>query len=69
MAYEDFKFFIPVEKTAEEILEDVKNDIFSLEASYHKLPATEDFDKDREIVEQQIMAKRQQFEDLGGSYE
>ena len=51
MAYEDFKFFIPVEKTAEEQLEDLRNDIFSLEASYHKLPATEDFDKDREIVE------------------
>lgn len=69
MAYEDFKFFIPVEKTAEEQLEDLRNDIFSLEASYHKLPATEDYDKDREIVEAQIMAKRQEFEDLGGSYE
>ncbi len=69
MAYEDFKFFIPEEKSAEEQIQDLRNDIFSLEASYHNLPATEEYDKDREIVEAQIMAKRQEFEDLGGSYE
>jgi hypothetical protein len=69
MTYEDFKFFIPAEKSTEEQLEELKNNIFALEASYHNLGTGDDTAKDREIVEAQIMAKRQEFEDLGGSYE
>jgi len=68
MAYEDFKFYIPEEKSIEEQLHDLRNDIFSLEASYHKLGTSEEMQKDREIVEAQIMSKRQQYEDLGGTY-
>lgn len=69
MAYEDFKFFIPEEKSVEEQLEQLQRDIFALEASYHSLGTSDDTEKDREIVEAQIMAKRQEFEDLGGTYE
>ncbi len=69
MAYEDWKFFIPEEKSVEEQLEQIKRDIFALEASYHNLGTSEEMEKDREIVEAQIMAKRQEFEDLGGTYE
>lgn len=69
MAYEDFKFFIPEEKSVEEQLAQLQRDIFALEASYHGLGTSDDTEKDREIVEAQIMAKRQEFEDLGGTYE
>jgi len=68
MAYEDFKFFIPEEKSIEEQLNDLRSDIFSLEVSYYKLGTSEEMQKDREIVESQIMAKRQEYEDLGGTY-
>lgn len=68
MTYEDFKFFIPEVKSVEEQLQDLRNDIYALEASYHKLGTGEDMVKDREIVESQILAKRQQYEDLGGTY-
>ena len=69
MTYEDFKFFIPEEKSVEEQLEQLQRDIFALEASYHNLGTSEEMEKDREIVEAQIMAKRQEYEDLGGTYE
>lgn len=68
MAYEDFKFFIPEEKTVEEQLEQLKNEIFAMEANYAKLDSVED-SMDKEIAEAQILAKRQEYEDLGGTYE
>jgi hypothetical protein len=68
MTYEDFKFFIPEEKSVEEQLQELRNSIYALEISYHNLGTGEDFEKDREIVEAQIMEKRQQYEDLGGTY-
>ena len=49
-------------------LEQLKNEIFAMEANYSKLDSVED-SKDMEIVEAQILAKRQEYEDLGGTYE
>tara|TARA_Y100000114_G_scaffold81638_1_gene75287 strand:+ start:1389 stop:1604 length:216 start_codon:yes stop_codon:yes gene_type:complete len=71
MTYTDYKFFEPPEElTNEEKIEQQKNIVNDLEAVYWKATQDSSFTEfDLSAMENQLMAERKKYEDLGGAYE
>tara|TARA_B100000212_G_C27114504_1_gene422137 strand:- start:315 stop:530 length:216 start_codon:yes stop_codon:yes gene_type:complete len=71
MTYTDYKFFEPPEDLSdEEKIEQQKTIINDLEAVYWAANQDNTYTEfDLSAMENQIMAERKKFEDLGGTYE
>lgn len=70
MALNEYKFIENTPKTSEEQKEMLKNELTAMEEHHLLLISKEDVSLDEQIatIEAQIIAKRTEYENMGGTY-